>query len=122
MEELNNIYKEKTTVSNSHNQQSKYFRIYQTMYFILGILEVLLAFRFIFKLTAANAQTGFVDLIYSITNALMSPFNGIFGTSGSMQGSSLEWSIFVAMLVYAVLVYGTIKLIEIITAKKIEEV
>jgi len=37
------------------------------IYYILGIIEVLLTFRFIFKLLGANPNSGFVSLIYSIS-------------------------------------------------------
>jgi hypothetical protein len=49
-------------------------------------LESLLAFRFVFLLTGANAANGFVDFIYDASNWLVDPFEGIASTSASGDG------------------------------------
>lgn len=51
------------------------------VYYLLGVLEVLLAFRLAFKLLGANAQSSFVSFIYSVSQAFLSPFSGIFQSS-----------------------------------------
>ena len=48
------------------------------IYFLFGILEVLLAFRLIFKLTGASLSSAFVGLIYGLTGIFILPFEGIF--------------------------------------------
>lgn len=48
------------------------------IYFMFGILEVLLSFRLILKLTGASSSSGFVRLIYGITGIFILPFEGIF--------------------------------------------
>jgi uncharacterized protein YggT (Ycf19 family) len=42
------------------------------------VLEVLLLFRFIFKLSGANANQPLVAGLYAFTDALVRPFQGIF--------------------------------------------
>lgn len=86
------------------------------VYYILGVLEVLLAFRLVFKLLGANPQSPFVSFIYSVSQAFLAPFTGIFRsavTKGIEAQSVLEPTTIIAMLVYAILAWGIVKLIEI---------
>lgn len=88
----------------------------QIVYYVLGVLEVLFAFRLVFKLLGANPQSPFVSLIYSVSQVFLAPFSGIFPsavTKGLETQSVLEPSTIIAMIVYAVLAWGVIKLIEI---------
>jgi hypothetical protein len=75
----------------------------------LGIIEVLLAFRFVLKLLGANAAAGFTSFIYSITHIFAAPFLSVFRIS-NVAGSVFEWTTILAMLVYWVLAIGIIKL------------
>lgn len=91
-------------------------RARKIVYYILGILEVLFAFRLVFKLLGANPQSPFVSFIYSVSQAFLSPFSGIFRsavTKGIEAQSVLEPTTIIAMIVYAVVAWGIAKLIEI---------
>jgi len=97
----------------THQQNLKAKNI---VYYILGVLEVLLAFRLVFKLLGANPQSPFVSFIYSVSQAFLAPFTGIFRsavTKGIEAQSVLEPTTIIAMLVYAILAWGIVKLIEI---------
>ena len=86
------------------------------VYYILGVLEVLFAFRLVFKLLGANPQSPFVAFIYSVSQAFLAPFAGIFRSSvtkGIEAQSILEPMTIIAMIVYAVIAWGIVKLIEI---------
>ncbi|HWQ41779.1 MAG TPA: YggT family protein [Desulfosporosinus sp.] len=86
------------------------------VYYILGVLEVLFAFRLVFKLLGANPESPFVSFIYSVSQAFLSPFSGIFRsavTKGIETQSVLEPTTIIAMIVYAVVAWGIVKLIEI---------
>jgi hypothetical protein len=86
------------------------------VYYILGVLEVLFAFRLVFKILGANPQSIFVDIIYSITNLFLAPFAGIFRmavTQGIETQAVLEPTLIIAMIVYAAIGWGIVKLIEI---------
>ncbi len=91
------------------------------VYFLFGILEVLLAFRLIFKIAGANIASAFVGLIYGLTGIFILPFEGIF-RRGYAQGvektSVLEPSTLVAIVVYAVLAWGIVKLLRILSGEK----
>jgi hypothetical protein len=85
-------------------------------YYILGAIEILLAFRFVFKLAGASLASSFVSLIYTITRIFVLPFEGIFRrgfTQGVETTAVFEPATVVAMLVYAVLVWGIVKFIHI---------
>ena len=85
------------------------YRGTQIVWYILGIIEVLLAFRFILKLLGANSAAGFTSFIYSVTHIFATPFLSVFGIS-KVSGSVFEWTTILAMFVYWVLAIGIIKL------------
>jgi uncharacterized membrane protein HdeD (DUF308 family) len=88
-------------------------QIKRIVYYVLGTIEVLFALRLILKVLGANPQSSFASLLYSVTALFMAPFNGIFRTAVS-QGletqSVLEPALLIAMLVYALLAWGIVKL------------
>jgi hypothetical protein len=91
------------------------------IYFIFGALEILLAFRLVLKLMGASMASGFVSLIYSLTGIFILPFEGIFrrGTAPGIETTAvLEPSTLVAIVVYAVLAWGIVKLVKIFSGEK----
>ncbi|HEX6800093.1 MAG TPA: YggT family protein [Ktedonobacterales bacterium] len=88
------------------------YRAAQIIYLILGILETLLLIRLVLKLLAANPNAGFTSLIYGITFPFVALFEGVFPTPQS-NGSVLELSTILAMIVYALLAWGIVKVIDI---------
>lgn len=86
------------------------YRGTQIVWYILGIVEVLLAFRFVLKLLGANPGAGFTDFIYGITYPFATPFLSVFQNSQIVSGSIFEWTTLLAMLVYWVIAMGIIKL------------
>jgi len=86
------------------------FRGTQIVWYILGIIEVLLAFRFVFKLLGANPAAGFSSFIYGVTYIFATPFLTVFRSSRIVDGSLFEWTTLLAMFVYWVIAIGIIKL------------
>jgi uncharacterized protein YggT (Ycf19 family) len=97
------------------------FRTYQIIWYILGIIEVLLAFRIILKLLGASTQSGFTSFIYAISSPFALPFAGILGKTG-ISGMILEWSTLIAMAVYAIVAYGIVKFFQLVKPTNPEEV
>lgn len=89
------------------------FRFNQIIWYILGVLEVLLAFRVVLKALGANPFVGFTNFIYLITGPLVAPFQGILGTSVS-GNSAIEWSTIVAAVVYVCVAWGLVYLLDLI--------
>jgi len=94
-------------------EEKPYVLSNKSVNYVLGIIEGLLFLRFLFKLSGANPAAGIVSFLYALTNVLMAPFLFIFPTlrSGTVR---LEWSVLVAMVVYALGVYGIMGLLDII--------
>ena len=86
------------------------YRGTQIVWYILGLVEVLLAFRFVLKLLGANAGAGFTSFIYGVTAPFAGPFVTVFKTA-KVQGSTFEWTTLLAMLVYYVVAWGIIKML-----------
>jgi len=89
------------------------------IYFIFGVLEVLLGFRLILKLTGASLASGFVKFVYGVTGIFTLPFQGIFRQT-SASTSVLEPSVIVAIIVYIILAWGIVKLIRISSGEQQE--
>ena len=89
------------------------FRTYQIVWYILCIIEVLLAFRILLKLLGANTYSGFTNFIYAVSGPFALPFAGILGTTAS-SNSLFEWSTFIAMAVYAIIAYGIVALFQMV--------
>lgn len=91
------------------------------LYFFLALLEALLIFRFLLKLTAASQASSFVATIYAITGFFVMPFEGIFRKAyidTASTTSVFEPALLVAMIVYALLFGGIVKLIKISSREK----
>lgn len=91
------------------------------VYFVFGVLETLLVFRLILKLTGASVQSGFVSLIYSITGLFILPFEGIFrrGVAQGIETTAVfEPATLVALIVYALMAWGIVKLIQIFSGER----
>lgn len=111
-----------TVVTNSSEKEAtSYQTVEYLIYFFFGALEILLAFRLILRLTGASSFSAFVGLIYGITGVFIMPFQGIFHqatTQGVETTAVLEPSTLVAIVVYAVLAVGIVKLVRIFSGKQ----
>lgn len=94
---------------NSSNARSVYFST-QTVWFILGVVEVLLALRFLLKLLAANTTAVFTNFIYTATNLLVAPFIAVFRTTYT-AGNIFEWTTLLAAVIYFAIAAGIVSLL-----------
>lgn len=97
------VYEKKKTI----------FRYNQIIWYILGFVEALLAFRIVLKAIGANSSIGFTNLIYSVTTPLAGPFTGVLAPSIS-RTSIIEWSTAIAAIVYLFIAWGLIYLLELV--------
>lgn len=107
---------EETKVEASNTKTIEYL-----IYYALGALEIFLAFRLVFKLIGANLASGFVRGIYGLTNIFIWPFEGIFRravSQGIETTSILEPATLVALAVYAIVGWGIVKLVRIMSGEK----
>jgi hypothetical protein len=81
--------------------------------YILGVIEVILALRFILALLGANRANDFANFVFSVSQPLVQPFFSLFGYRPHYGASKLEMYTWVAMIVYAIIAWGIISLIRL---------
>ena len=97
------------------------FRSYQVIWYVLAFIEVLLGFRITLKALGANPFSGFVSLIYALSDPLALPFNGILRSSVT-TGSVIEWSTIFAAIVYLLIAVGLVYFFQFMKPVTPEEV
>lgn len=85
------------------------YRGTQIIWYLLGLLEALLVFRFVLKLLAANSSAGFSSFIYNVSSPFAAPFLNVFGIT-KIDGSVFEWTTLLAILVYGLFAWGLVRL------------
>ncbi len=85
-------------------------------YFILAVLEVILALRLLFRLLGANRDNGFISFLYGLSHVFVGAFNGIFNDQAIGTTHVFETSTVIAMLVYALIAWGIVSLGKVVFA------
>lgn len=95
-------YKEVSTSQHESGQEGRAttFKVTQLIWLLLGILEVFLALRFIFKLIGVNEANTFATFIYGLTGLFVAPFASLTGAPAA-GGMVFEFSTLIAMIIYA---------------------
>lgn len=96
------------SAANADHQQNVAERV---IWYIAGIVLVLLSFRFVLALLGANATNGFANFIYTTSHPFVSPFFSLFNYRNYMNGTSqFEIYTLAAIVVYAVIAWGIARL------------
>ena len=100
------------------SEEGRYnFRAAAAVGFIIGAIDIVIAARFLGKLFGASAQSAFVNFVYQVSGPMVAPFTGIFGDTGT-KTNTFETASLVALVVYAVVGWGLVVLIRIVTAPR----
>ncbi len=99
---------EQVTVDPDADRRSALYALRQAIWLVFGMIEGLIAIRFILRLLGANPEAGFAQFIYGLTGLFIAPFVGLFPSPG-FEGSVLEITSVVAMLVYLLLAWVIVK-------------
>lgn len=83
------------------------------VYYVLDVIIIALLLRLVLRFLGANPDNQFVNWVYSVTQALVAPFRGIFPPAEA--SAPFEWATIVAMIVYTLIAYAIARLVEIIT-------
>lgn len=83
-------------------------KVRQGIYLLFGIIEGLIAIRFVLRALGAEPANAFAALIYGITAPFIAPFVGLFGTP-QFRGGTLEAHSLVAIVVYALVAWVLVK-------------
>ena len=76
---------------------------------VMGIVELLLSFRLIFKFLVVNAGTPFVAWLYGVTARLVAPFAKIL-PDWKFSGFVVDFATLAALIVYALIGYFILKI------------
>jgi uncharacterized protein YggT (Ycf19 family) len=78
--------------------------ITNSIYLLVGLLEVLLVLRFFLRLAGANTQNTFAQFIYNLSDPFVAPFSTLFVSPVTAGGASIfDVNVLIAMIVYALL-------------------
>ena len=89
----------------------------RVVWFVFGVIEVLIAIRFVLMMLGANAEAGFVRAVYGVSGVFMTPFNAIFGVQEA-GGAVFEWSALVAIAIYALIAWGFVTLLRALSPRE----
>lgn len=97
-------------MDSSHSASTKpLYRGTQVVWYLLGLVEALLAFRLVLKMLGANPGAGFTNFIYSVTYPFTAPFLSVFRVT-QVNVSVFEWTTLLAMFVYWAVAVGIIRI------------
>jgi len=92
------------------------------IWYVAGVLLVILAFRFVLALLGANPNNAFANFIYNVSHPFVAPFFSLFGYRLQYGVSRFEVYTLVAMAVYAIIAYGLARLVTIGRPRPVTEV
>ncbi|HVS40940.1 MAG TPA: hypothetical protein VMU20_01610 [Candidatus Dormibacteraeota bacterium] len=92
------------------------FRLVQTVWFLLGLVEGFVGLRVILHAAAAH-DVGFVSFVNAVSGPLVAPFEGIT-PDYVHRANVVEIGSLIAMLVYLVAGYLAVKLVRIAAAPR----
>lgn len=95
------------------HRENEIGRINGVVWLLLGIVEVIIGMRVLLKLLAADPDNAFATFIYRFSRMLVWPFFGLIEEPVA-DGSVLELSSIIAMLVYLLVAWGITKLIYLV--------
>ena len=84
------------------------------MRYVLGFFEILLGIRLVLRLLAANPAAPIVDLLYTLTSIIITPFRGIFSDIYLRSGGIFDLVTITSMVSYPIIVYLIFELVNII--------
>ncbi len=86
--------------------------IVNSIFWLAGMLEILLGIRFLLRLFGANHQNEFAQLINNLSAPFIAPFSTLFISPTLDSGAKIfDVNIVIAIAVYAVLSYLVVSLI-----------
>ncbi len=87
------------------------------VYYLFALAEILIALRVLLKLIAASQESGFTRFIYAVTGPLTAPFRNIVASPTARNGSTLEISSFLGIVVYLLACWLLVRLVRLVLAR-----
>ena len=86
----------------------------RVIWFVAGVILILLAFRFVLSLLGANTTNGFANFIYTTSHPFVAPFFSLFKYNNINYGvSRFEVYTLFAMLVYTAVAWLLTTLVDV---------
>jgi uncharacterized protein YggT (Ycf19 family) len=92
-------------------------RVVQVVWWVVGLIDTLIAIRFLLKMFGANTASAFVGFMYALTDPLVAPFHGIFNTAAAGR-SVFEPESIVAIIIYTLIGWGIVSLIRLLARNR----
>jgi hypothetical protein len=124
MEETVIVHEDSLPQKKAYKLTMRAHKAYRLIFFVMGVIQALLAIRFFFKLAGANPLSSFVAFIYGLTGILLWPFSSVFPrntAAGAGVGRVFEPSTLVACIIYVLIAWGVSRLLLISCSRPVEE-
>ena len=96
-------------------RSNAYIWIVNSIYWLSGMLEILMGLRFALRFFGANPQNEFARLINNLSAPFIAPFSTLFISPTSDGGANIfDVNIIIAIIAYAILSYLAVSLVRFI--------
>jgi YggT family protein len=118
-EEAFRLRQEENRLGNARRSNT-YIWVVNSIYWVVGMLEILLGLRFALRFFGANPQNEFARMINSLSAPFIAPFSTLFISPTSDGGANIfDVNILIAITVYALLSYLVVSLVRFIFYNKV---
>jgi YggT family protein len=92
--------------------------IINSIYLLVGALEILLFLRFLLRFTGANTQNEFTQFVYNLSAPFMRPFSTLFVSPTSNSATNIfDVNVLIAIVVYSLAGWLAVRLVQFIYAR-----
>ncbi|PZV12873.1 MAG: hypothetical protein DCF20_16985 [Pseudanabaena sp.] len=118
-EEAFRLRQEENRLGNARRSNT-YIWVVNSIYWVVGMLEILLGLRFALRFFGANPQNEFARMINNLSAPFIAPFSTLFISPTSDGGANIfDVNILIAITVYALLSYLVVSLVRFIFYNKV---
>lgn len=96
------------------------YRSTQIIWYVFYIIQIILLMRVLVRLIGANTGAPFTRFVYDISQPFMEPFQSMVSVT-RFDGGILDWNILIAMLVYWLVSWIIIELIQMARPVSVSE-
>jgi uncharacterized protein YggT (Ycf19 family) len=93
------------------------YRLVSVVWLIGGTVAAIIAIRFVLELLGASTGAAFTSFIYSVTAALVAPFQGIF-PAPNRGGFVFDGAALLAVAIYLLVTWGVAALVRITSTSR----
>jgi uncharacterized protein YggT (Ycf19 family) len=92
--------------------------IINSIYFFVGLLEILLGLRFLLRVLGANTDNTFAQVIYNLSDPFVAPFSTLFVSPVTGGGANIfDVNVLIAIVVYALLGWLAVWLVRLLQGR-----